>query len=317
MEDGELRTTAWVGLVDTKDYTGLSALSEATNVCITDSGNIVTRVGHASIVPLLNIHSLFVVDSNVYAVTPSSLYIVDNGVATLMYNMGGGNSVAHVKTPQGTILTDGHVGVIINGMVAKPWVGTTGGLDTVGIKEPDLSEARLAGIPTTPATPCLGYGNGKLVSIVEGVAVHTFPYTITVNNPEEYVALPSDVKVATRVDNITVLSSVDGTYLYDGEAMRKVSDHEMILGSPVVIDGDVIGLGGQSVVVFATTGGTCYVTSGGEYKELTSEKVSWYTAQRASAAVIRVKGSWQYVVRMVGAEPHEAADIPSQAVVRR
>ena len=315
--EGETRTTSWVGLVDTSDYTGLGALSEAVNICITDSGNIVTREGHGATTPVNGVHSVFISGGTVYAVSPSGLYAVDNGAATLIHAMGGGTFIAHVDTPQGTVLTDGAVGLIVNGYEAVPWVGSSGGLDAVDMYQPDVTEPRLEGLPTTPNTPCLGYGNGILVSLLEGVAVHTFPYSITVNNPEEYVALPNPVKVVTRVDNITVVSSVDGTYLYDGNGMRKVSDYEMILGSPVNVDGDVVGLGGHNVVVFATTGGICYVTGQGEYKELTHDKVSWYTCSRASAAVVRVKGSWQYVIRMAEAEPYEEANIGSQVVVRR
>lgn len=315
--DGESRTTSWVGLVDTSDYTGLGALSEAVNICVTDNGNIVTREGHGAATPVATVHSVFVTGETIYAVSPNGLYVIDNGSATLIHAMGGGSHIAHVDTPQGTIITDGVSGVVVNGYEAVPWVGSAGGLNALDMYQPDVNEPRLEGIPTTPQTTCLGYGNGILVSLVEGVAIHTFPYSITVNNPEEYVALPNIVKVVTRVDNITVLSSVDGTYLYDGEGMRKVSDYEMILGSPVVVDGDVVGLAGQSVVVFATTGGTCYVTGQGEYRELTHDKVSWYTCNRASAAVIRIKGSWQYVIRMAEAEPYEAANISNQVVVRR
>jgi len=312
----EQRTTAWVGLVDTSDYTGLGALAEADNVCITDAGNIVSRTGYNAPTTILTIHSLFMATGMLYAVTPSGLYSVANNTATLLSPMGGGKTIAHCDTPLGTIVTDGVVGLVVNGVTAAPWVGDTQAPDPT-LTVADLSEPRLEGMPTTPATHSLGYGNGILVCVTEGVAVHTFPYSITTLNPEEYIALPSAVDVVTRVANITVLSSIDGTYIYNGESLRKVSDYPMIQGSPVLADGETVGANGVEVVVFATTGGVCYVTASGEYKELTSERVSWYTSRRASAAVMKVEGSWQYVICMREATSLNAANLSDAVAFRR
>lgn len=313
----ELRTTKWIGLVDVADYTGLSSLAEASNVCITDSGDIVTRIGYSAPTPLAGIHSLLVVDDTVYAVTPSTLYMVGSDGAIPIYSMGGGSTIAYAHTPMGTIITDRMVGVVVNGAEAVPWVGREGGLDTVQTTDPDVSEARLEGVPTTVDVPCLGYGNGILVSLVDGVALHSFPYSITTNNPEEYVALQNEVTALTRVGNITVLSSIDGTYTYNGEYVRKVSDYPMIRGSSVVTDGNIIGINTGHVVVFATHGGVCVITDSGEYKELTAEKVSWHTSAAASAAVVRIGGSWQYVIRMSNAEPYQRDAVDNQVIFRR
>jgi hypothetical protein len=305
------------GLVSKRDGSP-SDLSEAVNVYVTDDGKLATRHGSSIMSSITGVSRLISAAAGLLAVTTTGTYRIDTnlGTAALLDPFSASGYVPYANSPVGCVIGNGASGIVIDpsGTVST-WTGSVTGT-SASDTAPIIEDVQLDGLPAPVDTPDIAYDNGILVCITEGVAIHSYPYSISTFDVDEYIDTGSTCHALGRVGDTTLLGCADGTYAYgDGRLVMLTADR-LIKGSTVLAPASVVGGSSGNVLLFSTTGGLCYMDSSGAYKELTQDDIPWYDAAYANAGIVNMNGTWQYVAGLVSPLPIRETIAPPRRVVR-